>query len=73
MIFNMCKSWDSIGICIGIKSGKSNPDRHKNDADPQKKTNELIDLIYIFSVCYRLIIVKIRRTKLNKLVSEVFF
>ncbi len=30
------------------------------------KTNELIDLIYIFSVCYRLVIVKIRRTKLNK-------
>ncbi len=33
----MCKSWYSIGICIGIKSGKSNPDpnRHKHDADPQ--------------------------------------
>ncbi len=33
----MCKSWYSIGICIGIKNGKSNPDpnRHKHDAGPQ--------------------------------------
>jgi hypothetical protein len=56
-IFNMCKTWDRIRIRIldRHQNGKSDPDRHQNNVEPQHslqqnktmRTEEVLYKLYL--------------------------